>query len=328
MRFKGIYFKLAAIVIAAAMVLAVAVPVLAGVSVSPLRMEVEVSVGKNTLTPITVTNTAEDKPVRVKAEVMGFGQSQMGSTIPIKDDTSPYSAAALIELSPEEFEIKPGESQKVKVTATIPPGASGGKYATLVVGQVPEPGASMVGQVAIAVMLTISESSLIRAGQVMGVDIHQEEPGEPITFITAIRNQGNVHVRPSGEIIISQDGQEIGRTEVDPHLIIPGYTRPFKSVWAAPEVSAGAYSFEVILNMDGTELKAEGSFTLSDDGGVVEVGGGAGEPGETIVPAQQQSDTSSTPQSFDWRLIVEIIGGVLIVGILVYLIITRRRAVN
>ena len=192
----------------------------------------------------------------------------------------------------------------------------------------------MVGQVAIAVMLTISESSLIRAGQVMGVDIRQEGPGDPITFITAIRNQGNVHFRPSGEIIISQDGQEIGRIEVDPHLIIPGYTRPFKSVWAAPEVSAGAYSFEVILNMDGTELKAEGSFTLNDDEEVsdsewvVEVEGGVGEPGETIVPAQQQSDTSSTTQSFDWRLIVEIIGGVLIVGILIYLIITRRRAAN
>ncbi len=126
MRFKGIYYKLTAILIAAAMVLVVAVPVLAGVMVSPVRMEGEVSVGKNTLPAITVTNTDEDKPVRVKAGVMGFGQNE-GVTIPIKDDTSPYSAAALIELDPEEFEIKPGESQKVKVTATIPPGANWGE---------------------------------------------------------------------------------------------------------------------------------------------------------------------------------------------------------
>jgi P pilus assembly chaperone PapD len=341
MRFKDICCKLTAILVATAMMLAVAAPVLASVMVSPVRMEVIVSEGKNTLPIITVTNTDEDKPVRVKAEVMGFGQNQMGTTITIKDDTSPCSAVSLIELSPEEFEIKPGESQKVSVTATIPPGASGGKYATIVVGQVPEPGMSMVGQVAIAVMLTISESSLIRAGQVTSVDISQEQPGEPITFITAISNQGNVHFRPSGEIIISQDGEEIGRTDVEPHLIIPGYTRPFKAVWNAPEVSTGgAYSYEIILDMDGSEINAKGSFTLSDTEGVLEVEGGVSETvseteeaskvendaSEPSVPPQQQPGTSATSKPIDWRLIGEIAGGVLILGLFIYFITARRRA--
>lgn len=321
---KGRCCKLTAIVIATAVVLAGAIPVLAAVSVSPVSMEGEVSVGKNTLPAITVTNTDEDKPVRIKAEVMGFGQTPRGTTIPIEDDDSPCSGVSLIKLSPEKFEVKPGESQKVKVTCTIPPEATGGKYATIVVGQVPESGVSMVGQVAVAVTLTISQSSLLRSGQIMGVDIHQEQLGEPLTFITTVRNQGNVHIRPIGEIIISQEGQEIGRAEVEPHLILPGYARQLKTEWSTPEVKAGTYSFEVALNIDGIELTSEGSFTLSDTESVIKVEGGVGEPREVIVPPQQQSGTSAT-QPMDWRLVVEIAGGVLILAFLIYLIVRRRR---
>ncbi len=339
--FKGICFRVTAVLIAIVVALALTLPILAGVNVSPVSIEVLASEGENTLPTITVTNTASDKPVWVRAEVMGFGQNQMGTTVAIKDDTSPCSAVSLIKLSPEEFEIKPGESQKVDVTATIPQGASGGKYATIVVGQIPEPGMSIVGQVAIAVMLTTSESTLIRAGQVMGVDIRREQPGEPITFIININNQGNVHFRPSGEIIISQDGEEVGRTDVEPHLIIPGYTRPFNAVWNASDIRAGSYSYKINLDMDGTGLNSEGSFTLSDTEGIVEIKSEAGEPVSVTEKAgksesvlneppvvQQQPGTSSTANNIDWRLIGEIVGGVIILGLLIYLVINRRNAIT
>lgn len=315
MRLKGIYCKLAAVVLAIAMVLVVGGPVLAGLSVSPPRIERNVSVGENPLPKIVVTNTAEDKPMRVRVDVEGFGQSLKGVTTVISDDTGPYSAVSLIKVSPEEFELKPKESQEVQVTATIPPGASGGRYATIAVSQVPESGMSMVGQVAVIAILTISESPLLRAGEIVSTDIHQELPGAPLTFTTTVCNQGNIHIRPTGEIIISKQGQEVGKADVEPHLILPGYTRQLETVWIPSKFNAGTYSFEVTLNLDGTELKAEGSFTLSDTEGVIKVEGGVGEPGE--IP--------ETSQPIDWRLIGEIIGGVLIVGILVYFTMTRRR---
>lgn len=325
---KRIGNRLIAVVLAIALVLAVAVPVLAGLKVSPVSMEGQVGVGESSLTAITVTNTDGDKPVRVTVEVMGFGQTAMGSTFPVKDDTSPCSAVSLIKVSPEEFDLEPGESQQVMVTATIPQEASGGKYATIVVGQVPEPGVSMVGQVAVAVILTIAKSTLVRAGQIMSVDVRREQPGEPLTFITSVCNQGNVHFRPIGEIIIGKDGQEVGRAEVEPHLILPEYTRQLKILWDAPEVKAGTYSFEVILNVDGTELRAEGSFTLSETGDVVKVEGGVGEPtkpGEAPVPPQKAPPTPGAPQPINWEVLGAVAGGVLILGLLIYLLVARER---
>jgi P pilus assembly chaperone PapD len=322
---KGVRHKASAILIAAAVLLVVACPVLAGFTVSPVIVEREVSVGRNTLPAITVTNTDKDNPIRVNVEVMGFGQNEAGTTITVKDDTSQYTASSLIEVSPQEFQLGPGETRSIEATATIPPGASGGRYATIVVGQVPEPGMSMVGQVAVAVILTIKDSSLIKAGQITRVDVQQAQPGQPITFITTVLNKGSVHIRPTGQITVSKQGQKVGTADVEPHLILPGYSRQLKTTWSAPEPSAGSYSFEITLNIGDTKPRWEGSFTLSETKGVTKVEGGVGESGTTVVPPQEEGETSSTSRPIDWRLIGEISGGVVILGLLVYFIGIRHR---
>jgi hypothetical protein len=323
---KSITHWLVSILIAISLLVIVAVPVFAGVSVSPVSIEGEVTVGKNNLPTINVTNTDTEKTISVTAKVMGFGQNDSGTTVTIENDTSPCSAVSMIKLSPEEFKLKPGESKQVEVIAVIPSGAVGGKYATIVIGQVPEAGASMVGQAAISVILGVSGTSQTNAGQIIGVNLVHPETNGPLTFTTTVLNQGDIHIRPAGDIIISRQGQEVGKIIVEPHLILPGYDRPLKEQLENPNLVAGTYDFKVNLNIGGgNQITAEGKFTLDENGNVTKLDGGVGESGKVIVPPINKTKSPSNSKSVDWRLLGEIAGGIIIVGILIYLVATRRK---
>jgi hypothetical protein len=324
--FKSVLLRVTAVLIAGFILLVVAIPVFAGVSVSPVSMEGEVSIGKNILSSISVTNTSTNDSVDVTAKVMGFSQNDMGVTIAIENDTSPCSAVSLIKLNPDEFTLKPGETKKVEVSATIPAGATGGKYATIVIGQVPGAGTSMLGQVAVTVILAISGTSQTNAGQITSVNIIRSESDGLLNFTTTVLNQGDIHVRPTGQITIRRQGQELGKVTIEPHLILPGYDRQLISQWSDTNLNAGTYNFQVNLDIgSGNQIVAEGTFSIDKSGKVTNVLGGIGESGKVIVPPINMTKSPSSTKSVDWRLMGEITGGVFIVGILIYLVATRRK---
>jgi hypothetical protein len=322
---KIITLKSTVYLLAVFMFLNVTAPTVAAVQVSPLSIESIISTGNNTLSPVIVTNTDTKETIRIKAEVLGFGQNDAGISIPLTEDQSQNTAVPFISLNPAEFELKPGESGKINLNASIPSGSEGGKYATIVIGQVPEAGVSILGNVAVIVMLTIGESTLVKSLQITGVTIERLEPDGPITFITTINNSGNIHVRPGGQISITKDEKKIENLNVEPHLIIPGYDRQFVTKWDPPQNAGGNYSFQMNLEMDGVEISSKGSFIINDKGELTDIEGGTGIPVVQTTQADKKN-ISVTGQSMDWRLIIEIIVGVIVTGLFVYLFKTRKRA--
>jgi hypothetical protein len=324
---KMMFYRLAAVLVVLTMILVVAVPAFAGVQVTPVSMEGEVSIGRNVLPSITVTNTDKEKRTTVKAEVKGFGQNNLGTTVALDDDPSPCSAVSLIKLNPDEFQLDPGESKKITVVANIPSEATGGKYATIVVSQIPEPGASTIGRVAISVVLSVSGTSQVNAGQITGINVNRNEKNSQYTFTTTVLNQGDIHIRPTGNITVNHQGLEIGKVSVEPHLILPGYARPLTDDLSVTNtLNSGTFSYKAELDIGGgNKITAEGKFTLDENGNVIKLDGGIGESGKVIVPPINKTKSPLSTKSVDWRLIGEIAGGILIIGILIYLVATRRK---
>ncbi len=323
---KVTYLRFVVILVTIYMVLLGAIPVFAGVRVSPVSMEGEVSIGRNKLPSISVTNTDTESVISVSAQVKGFGQNESGTTISIDNDTSPCTATSMISLSPEEFNLKPGETKKIDITAIVPSDATGGKYATIVIGQKPEAGTSILGQVAVTVVLSVSGTSQTNAGQIMNVGVIGNKSDGFLDFSTTVRNQGDIHIRPVGDITVSQKGQEIGKVTVEPHLILPGYDRSLKEQWETSNLAAGSYDFKVNLDIGGgNQITAEGSFTVDKSGNITKVEGGVGESGKVIVPPVNKTESPSGSKSVDWRLLGEIVGGILLIGIVVYLVASRRK---
>lgn len=235
---------------------------------SPAIIEQTVTVGDNPLPDIVVTSSKEDKLGCYQAEVLGYGQKLSGSVLVLdpEDDTSPYSGRELIQVSPSEFELAPGEPQTLKAIASIPEGATGGRYATIVVSPVEAAeagGVAMRFRVAVAVRLIIEGGGLERTGESTDLATTQEYAQESITFLTTFRNSGNVHFSPAGVIRIKNEaGEEIGEEPIELAYVLPGYSRQLKAVWQPAELPVGDYSVESEITLeDATILKAKDAFT-------------------------------------------------------------------
>jgi hypothetical protein len=305
--------------------LAAATTALASYAVSPVIVEREVSVGENLLPPISVTNSDKTKAAWMRVEVMGFGQTDLGSTFPIESDTSEHTASHLMQVGPREFELGPGEVRRIVPVVTVPDGTQGGKYATIVVGQVPEAGMTMVGQIAVAIILTVKDSSLEKSGRVVTIDAVEQTNGA-VAFATSFVNDGNVHVRPTGRIAISRDGKKVANVPIEPHLVLPGYVRRLSAAWTPSGLENATYLVEVTLDIGGKPVSATGRLMISD-------------AGVTMLEAdsstkEQRGDTdrdlpaTAAIHSTDWRLIAEMSGALLLLLTIGYVIATRLKQRN
>jgi len=84
----------------------------AGFSVSGSILKTEVTPGQEVVHVMTVKTEADESPLNLTAEIFGFGISTTGGNLKYssEEDTSPYSARAFFEVSPNEFSLGPGES--------------------------------------------------------------------------------------------------------------------------------------------------------------------------------------------------------------------------
>lgn len=236
-------------------------------SVTPVYIEQNVSPGANFLGNITVTNEG-DETKHFEIIVAGYGQDLSGLALPLgsEEDVSSYTGRELVTVSPSVLDIPPRQSRTVSSAITIPDGAEGGRYALILVriGGEGEGGVVMYSQIAVSLRLTIAGSTLVKNGTSGTVEVTQEYAQEPITFLTPFTNTGNVHFRPTGEVIIrTEAGEEFNRQPILAAYVIPGYTRQLRAVWQPEELPVGSYTVESVITLeDDTILSQQDTFTV------------------------------------------------------------------
>jgi len=135
----------------------------------------------------------------------------------------------------------PQEWTTVQFTLNIPKDAAFGYYWAIVVapssisGNLTTSGAHITGALAIPVLLAVQKEGITFGGKLLDF-ITDASFYEylPTTFLTTLENNGNIHIRPTGDIFITDwTGKQVGFVKVNPDFgaILPNAKRTFATTW-------------------------------------------------------------------------------------------------
>lgn len=151
-----------------------------------------------------------------------------------------YDASPWFQLESPDFFLNPGETRVVVAKLAVPNNAEpGGHYATIYFqSYVPmvtdlQTSAQLNARVGVIVLLTVRgdvQEKVVTAGAVKAPGV-QFEAG-PTNLQVGIRNEGNVHVLPSGSITVRNVfGKKVKELFIPLGHSMPGTTRTYRQEW-------------------------------------------------------------------------------------------------
>lgn len=223
-------------------------------SISPPLIELNAGPGQTVKASIKFTNVSGEE-LLIKTQINDFGaKNETGEPNIIFEDTenSGYSLRQWVQ-SPPPFKIKAHESKTVDFPIVVPAQAEpGGHYAVIrFTGTSPsleESGVALTASIGTLVLLQVSGDvqeqagvaefySAIYAANSVGSKKGMFETG-PIAFVQRLENSGNVHLKPTGTIEISNMfGRSVATLRVNgdptdpnnpPKSVLPGSIRRFE----------------------------------------------------------------------------------------------------
>ncbi|HEU5187012.1 MAG TPA: hypothetical protein VFT87_00765, partial [Candidatus Saccharimonadales bacterium] len=222
-------------------------------SISPPLIELQSNPGQTIKASIRLTNLS-DSALVIKSQFNDFGaKDETGEPNIIFDEqeTTTYSLRHWI-VAPAPFTVAPKESKTIDFPITVPNNAEpGGHYAVIrFTGSPPEldqSGVTLAASIGSLVLLNVSgevnEKSDVAEFFAATPKFAKNglfEAG-PITLVERIKNDGNVHIKPTGSVeIFNMFGQKVaslrangapGDAQNPPKSILPNSVRRFDQTW-------------------------------------------------------------------------------------------------
>lgn len=141
-----------------------------------------------------------------------------------------------------EFSTNAKEWTTIPFTITIPKTAAFGYYFALRIGQSQTSGnqngatTKLLGQIVLPILLTVASPNAKANLQLVGFTTSSYlNEYLPVTFTMTLKNTGNIHLKPAGNVFIqigsSQQDQAVLDINPDGGTILPGQTRTFTTRW-------------------------------------------------------------------------------------------------
>jgi hypothetical protein len=285
-----------------------------GLRVQGAILQADVSPGQNLTHKMTVSIGTEDPATEITVRLGGYGQALSGASELLETaDNTDFSARAFITLDKESFHLEPGGSEVVTATIQVPLDVgAGGRYALINIktGAAGGGGVGMITAVNVPIVLTVKDTTLTRQGEITGLNI-EVAGGQTLNIDTIFHNTGNYHFRIQGNITISKfQGKTLKTIPV-----------PLTSSSIIPEMSLrlnAKYEPEAVLAKGiyivKSQVRAEDGTVLAEERAAFQVT----ESGVSPVPLPSNDTTP-----VNW-LIIGIIGGVVVIGLLVFFLVKRR----
>ena len=237
-----------------------------GLQISPTFTEFDLD-GRRFTASVNISNHQREAQ-QVTMRVTGLGHDLIGSPTLIE----PSVMTKAIDLSVKRFELLPDQDRVVQVSGEIPPGHRG-VYAAVVARYEPLQGANedngqlkFKSEVAASLLLR-GPRPWVQTVEVVDVSIAPGPKKGPFEVYAAVRNTGNVHVRPSGEITIFKDGKRIDRVLLPGKIVIPGFARRLIGTWNPKGQLTGRYTLEAKIR----DPRATGVGEVTFSGGQLDV---------------------------------------------------------
>jgi len=208
---------------------------------TPVTLNLVVKPGQRVTRDLQLKNNGSE-PIQIKMVLQHFSaEGDEGHAI-ITEPKRGDPSTEWVSFSPTSFEAKPGVFNTVKMTIDMPKGASQGYYYAVVFQPVlptpATPGTSTIkGSNAILVLVDT------QSGTDRQVDIADFSVGKrvyeflPVTFTVTMRNSGNIHVAPTGNIFISRSkdfSKTIAALDINSagSNVLPHSSRKFTQKWS------------------------------------------------------------------------------------------------
>lgn len=213
-----------------------------GLQVSPAIVEINAERGKTYDIKVKITNTTTSDQ-QYYVEVNDFkAKDESGNPEFITDTTTPGSASLVKWIQPiNSFLLNPSQSKEVLAKMVVPADAEpGGHYGIIRFGNQP----ASSSQTGTALAASVGPLVFVRVdGEVKEsltvADFYAQKAGKkkstfeygPIDFAERLTNSGNVHVKPSGNLVITNmfGGQVVNLPINDKNSnVLPNSTRRFE----------------------------------------------------------------------------------------------------
>lgn len=199
-------------------------------AVSPPTFELTTNPGTPIKNTIKVSNPS-NKELYVTTDIRNFVAVGEEGAVNLTDEDSTYSLAKWITVAPTNATIKPNETKIFTFIINPPANAEpGGHFGSIVFrtggNQLDETGASVAQEVASLILLRIAGPTTEKATLEEFITTNSFYQSVPVIFEYKVRNEGNVHVKPTGKITITNlFGKEVDAFSVPPKNVLPNATR-------------------------------------------------------------------------------------------------------
>ncbi len=238
---------------------------------SPAKVEETLLPGSDTTVIYAITNCSPNSNLRIQVLVYDWKVDAHGQLMTPKAGTYEYSASSWVEMSPAEFVLKPRQTQLVRGTYKVPPGTKPGDYLTVILFRqrivIPPVKARSMGQlVAQGMMASLTYITVPPAeqkGSLEGMRFVQAAGKEPARVEIVIKNDGNAHVRPKGNLLVKDsDGKTVYVTDLKGMSVVLRDSFGIRDIPIASKLAPGKY--QAVINADcGSDLGKIEKGTLS-----------------------------------------------------------------
>jgi hypothetical protein len=216
----------------------------ASVEVQPIRLELELDAGETYSDYLTLTNHGDEE---IKVSLSGSEYRYMFSENTIypenKNIQSLPSSKGWINFKPDRVTLKKNEPQQIQYTIKVPPKSTAEYVASMLIDEeqtAQELNPSLTGQVQIKITPRINipvyiaiKNSLKRTLSI--ADLTQIVNEKNVVFSVILKNDGNVHIRPSTTlVIIGEYGAVADEISLGKSLpIFAGFGEKLTATWKA-----------------------------------------------------------------------------------------------
>ena len=206
---------------------------------SPLPINLSVKPGSTVTTDIRLKNGGTETE-QLKADLMKFSAYGEEGKPSIQDRAPGDDYFDWVRFSPSTFDAPPNQWITVKMTITVPKSAAFGYYYAAVFSRATPPVKTssrqnvLIGSSAVLVLLDVQSPNAKRVATIRSFTADKKfYEFLPAEFSLKIKNSGNVHLIPTGNIFISKGKKQIASLSVNEARgnVLPASNRTFTAVW-------------------------------------------------------------------------------------------------
>lgn len=245
------YHKILFTIVASTLVLAVPA-VSHALTISPPVIEANIDPGSEIVQVIKIVNTDSEPQIFYLSAADFTASGEKGEPKILTSEETPsgytHGLSGWLKFSDNEIFLPALEKAEIKVTIRVPATAEpGGHYGAVFFESKPP---EVTGKVNVGVVSKIGTLMLVRVSgdvkeQGLIANFNTQPPKSrfdhrPINFITRFENQGNVHLKPQGQVdIYNTLGRLVGTLAVNENggNVLPQSTRLFEADWATSKAA-------------------------------------------------------------------------------------------